>query len=94
MAKWDKQIAEEALIQRLSEIMNAQPNLLKKSRQQPLSKLEFDSLIGVEMITTVAEEFGVELSPDVFQDSNQKKFISIAGILELLQDQIERMADK
>jgi acyl carrier protein len=94
MAKWEKQIAEEALIQRLSEIMKTQPSLLKKSRQQPLNKLEFDSLIGVEMITTVAEEFGVELSPDVFQDSNQKKFISIAGILELLQDQIERGADK
>jgi hypothetical protein len=48
----------------------------------------------VEIITSVAEEFGVELSPDIFVDDNQKKFISMAGILELLQNQIEKGVEK
>jgi len=94
MAKWDRQAAEDALTQRLAEILKAHPDVLKKSREKPLQELKFDSLIGVEIITSVAEEFGVELSPDIFVDDNQKKFISMAGILELLQNQIEKGVEK
>ena len=89
-AKFNRQQVKKRLVDKLSEILETRPERLKKSLAEPLDEIKFDSLIGVEVITCIAEEFGVELPPDVFSDQNQKKFVSIAGLLDLLEKQISK----